>query len=190
MRGRAFVVLVGLAAIAAVALIGGAVFKGGSHSAARYSKFSLTDPDSQAQTPGLGPGMTWDTYLQAADAYPASERAPPDDVANAEATFDAIAASRREERRPEGQGTSGSSSARQEDATQPGVTRLLRRDEQHGEPHHRARRLARLRQPKELPRLGRCRRRRRLAHRQRDRERSRLEAAAGRPARPELGRRR
>src|SRR5215475_9012746 len=72
MRGRALVVLAGLAVIAVIALIGGAVLKNGSHSAARYSKFSLSDPDSKAQTPGLGPGMTWDAYLQAADAYPAA----------------------------------------------------------------------------------------------------------------------
>src|SRR5690348_12103459 len=89
MRGRALVVLAGLAAIAVVALVGGA-FKGGSHAAARYSKFSLTDPDSKAQDPGLGPGMTYDAYLQEAQAYPAAN-VTPDEVANAEATFNALA---------------------------------------------------------------------------------------------------
>ena len=92
MRWRAFVALAGLAAVVAVALLGGAVFKGGSHDAAQYSKFSLSDPDSKAQTPGLGPGMTWDTYLQAADAYPANA-VTPEEVAKAEATFNALAAS-------------------------------------------------------------------------------------------------
>ena len=136
MRGRAFVVLAGLAAIAAVALIGGAVFKGGSHSAARYSKFSLTDPDSKAQTPGLGPGMTWDAYMQAAEAYPAANLTP-SEVANAEATFNAIAKARREERleRRRPQVGAGRPDGRRHAARR---DRLLRRDEQHGEPHHRA----------------------------------------------------
>src|SRR5262249_41882114 len=121
MRGRAFVVLAGLAVIAAVALIGGAVFKNGSHSAARYSKFSLSDPDSKAQTPGLGPGMTWDAYLQAADAYPAAN-VTPGEVANAEATFNALANSDAKHGDPKSQGRKWEQVGPTQDATQPGVT--------------------------------------------------------------------
>ncbi len=121
MRARALVVLAGLAAVAAVALIGGAVFKGGSHSAVRYSKFSLTDPDSKAQTPGLGPGMTWDTYLQAADAYPANA-VTPQEVGNAEATFNALAASDAKHGDPKGEGRKWEQVGPTQDAQQPGVT--------------------------------------------------------------------
>jgi hypothetical protein len=121
MRGRAFVVLAGLAAIAAVALIGGAVFNNGSHAAARYSKFSLSDPDSKSQTPGLGPGMTWDTYLQAADAYPAAN-VTPSEVAKAEATFNALAASDGKHGDPKGEGKKWEQVGPKQDASQPGVT--------------------------------------------------------------------
>ncbi len=191
MRGRAFVVLAGLAALATVALIGGAVFKGGSHSAARYSKFSLTDPDSKAQTPGLGPGMTWDTYLQAADAYPAAN-VTPSEVANAEATFNALAASDAKHGDPKGGGAQWQQVGPQQDATQPGVTAFS------GATNDTASRTASLLVApdcgskgygKDCTRLGRSRRRRRLAHGQRDRRESGLEAAASRRPRPGFGRR-
>ena len=103
MRWRAFAALAGLAAIVAVALLGGAVFKGGSHNAAQYGKFSLSDPDSKAQTPGLGPGMTWDTYLQAAEAYPANAVTPAQ-VRKAEATFEGLAAKDAKAGDPKGKG--------------------------------------------------------------------------------------
>ena len=90
MRGRAFVVLAGLAVIAAVALVGGAAMRGSSH-AAHYSKLVSGDPDSAKAKPGDSPALNWDSYLAAADAYPANTVTPAQ-IDKEKATFDAIAA--------------------------------------------------------------------------------------------------
>src|SRR3954469_15946376 len=121
MRGRALVVLVGVAAIVAVALVGGAVFRSGSHQAAHYSKLAVAgDRDSAQTTAGLGPGLTWDSYLQAADAYPAQEVSPAD-VQKAEATWDSIAAMDMKGGDPNGAGKKWELVGPTQHALEPGV---------------------------------------------------------------------
>src|SRR5690349_6626046 len=92
MRGRAFVALAAIAAVAAFAFVSHAVFSGGSKAhKVQASKFA-SDPDanSASATAGEGPAGGWDAYLAAADAYPASTITP-DQVQRAEDTFAAIA---------------------------------------------------------------------------------------------------
>jgi len=121
MRGRALVVLVGVAAIVAVALVGGVVFRSGSHQAAHYSKLAVAgDRDSAQTTAGLGPGLTWDSYLQAADAYPAQEVSPAD-VQKAEATWDSIAAMDMKGGDPNGAGKKWELVGPTQHALEPGV---------------------------------------------------------------------
>src|SRR3954470_2620316 len=121
MRGRALVVLVGVAAIVAVALVGGAVFRSGSDQAAHYSKLAVAgDRDSAQTTAGLGPGLTWDSYLQAADAYPAQEVSPAD-VQKAEATWDSIAAMDMKGGDPNGAGKKWELVGPTQHALEPGV---------------------------------------------------------------------
>jgi hypothetical protein len=92
MRGRAFVALSAIAAVAAFAFVSHAVFSGGSKAhKVQASKFA-TDPDanSASATAGEGPAGGVDAYLAAADAYPAST-VTPDQVQKAEDTFASIA---------------------------------------------------------------------------------------------------
>lgn len=117
MRGRALVVLAGLATIVAVALVGGAV-SGGGGQAARYGKFSAGDPDSARATAGESPAMNWDAYLAAADAYPAST-VTPKQIDSASATWDRI--SHRDDGGANGHGSNWDFVGPTENATEPGV---------------------------------------------------------------------
>jgi hypothetical protein len=66
MRGRAFVALAAIAAVAAFAFVSHAVFNGGSKAhKVQASKFA-TDPDSGSAraTAGEGPAGGWDAYLE------------------------------------------------------------------------------------------------------------------------------
>ena len=93
MRGRAFVALAGIAAIAAFAFVSHAVFKGGSKArVTQVSKFAAGESESggATATAGEGPVGGWDAYLAAADAYPATE-VTPEQVQKAEDTFASLA---------------------------------------------------------------------------------------------------
>jgi hypothetical protein len=121
MRGRAFVALGAIAAIAAFAFVSHAVFSGGSKAhKVQASKFA-SDPDanSASATAGEGPVGGWDAYLAAAEAYPASG-VTPDQVQKAEDTFASIA-SRGDQRFKSAGGKKWDQVSPKTNATEPGV---------------------------------------------------------------------
>ena len=123
MRGRAFVALAGIAAVAAFAFVSHAVFSGGSKAhRTQVSKFAAGDPESggaRALPGGEGPAGGWDAYLAAADAYPAASITPAQ-VQTAEDTFAALA-SKNDARWNPNTGHKWQQVAPKKDATEPGV---------------------------------------------------------------------
>jgi hypothetical protein len=100
-------------------------FAGGSATpqasgAAALAKNSGGDPDSMANTPGLGPAG-FDAYQAAAEAYPANT-VPPALAQRAADTFAAIAAADAKNGDPKSAGHNWHQFGPRQDATQPGVT--------------------------------------------------------------------
>jgi hypothetical protein len=99
-------------------------FAGGSGSkpeatSAHFSKFAESDPDSKAETPGLGPN-TFDAYEAAALAYPANV-VPPAIAQRAADTFASIAALDAKHGDPRAKGHRWTLYGPKHDAMQPGV---------------------------------------------------------------------
>ena len=97
-------------------------FAGGSGSnavAGHISKFAAGDPDSKADTPGLGPNG-FEAYQAAALAYPANT-IPPAIAQRAAATFSAIATEDAKHGDPKGAGRQWKQYGPRQDSTQPGV---------------------------------------------------------------------
>ena len=106
-------------------------------------------------TAGEGPVDSYEAYLSAERTYPANV-IPPSLVQQAGDTFSKIQQQDSTSGDPSSGGSRWSQYGPQVDAQQPGVTVVLRRDELDRKPHHRDRRVARLRREDErLHRLGR-----------------------------------
>jgi hypothetical protein len=86
---------------------------------AHFSKFAASDPDSRAETPGVGPN-TFDAYEAAALAYPANV-IPPAIAQRAADTFASIAALDRKNGDPKAKGHHWTLYGPKHDAMQPGV---------------------------------------------------------------------
>ena len=124
MRTRAVAVLACVAVLTGIATIAAAF---STHHAARgtfYGKLSGGEPEAQAAnsqaTPGEG-ALNYDQYLAAEQAYPAAS-VPQSFAANAEATFDAIAAKDAKVGDPKAKGKKWQFIGPKQNATQPGVT--------------------------------------------------------------------
>jgi len=121
MRGRAFVALAAIAAVAAFAFVSHAVFNGGSKAhKVQVSKFA-SDPDANSAnaTAGEGPAGGFEAYMAAAEAYPATS-VTPEQIQTAQDTFAAIA-SRGDQRFKSAGGKKWELVSPKTNATEPGV---------------------------------------------------------------------
>jgi len=124
LRKRYRVAMVGVVLAAAVlaasllALAGGSGGRQAGH-AALLAKTAGGDPDSSANSPGLGP-VSYDAYMQAARTYPAGS-IPASVTAQAEDTFSAIAAADAKNGDPKGAGHKWNLYGPKQNATEPGV---------------------------------------------------------------------
>lgn len=109
-----------LAAVLAVLLLAFASGGGGNATAAHFSKFAASDPDSQADTPGLGPNG-FEAYQAAALAYPANTVSPAL-AQQAADTFASIAQQDAKKGDPKADGRAWKQYGPRLDAVQPGVT--------------------------------------------------------------------
>jgi hypothetical protein len=123
MRTRALAVLAGVAVMAGIATIAIAFSSEGAPQNTFVGKLAAGDPDAQPgnsqASAGLGP-TTYEAYLNAQRAYPALEISPAI-AANAQSTFEGIAAKDAKAGDPRSKGHKWEQYGPTENATEPGV---------------------------------------------------------------------